>query len=364
MRGVAALAVVLYHFHVGFASAYLGVDFFYTLSGFVLSRGFQRRLADGMTAGHFMKLRVARLYPLFGLGLCIGVLAELLATAPGPLLSGSELLCALISEALMLPSPGIFLLPNVANPLVPLYPVNGPGWSVFWELAVNVVFAMWICRAPTRRLVPVTAVLAAVYVVQMAMHGSADVGWQWPTFWGGPARVGFCFCAGVLLHRSVRREGGGAGWKVLIPIVVLIAGTSVAALGTVRVAYDAIFVIVIAPVLVWLGAKWDPPCRFATACRLPGAASYPVYILHRPCMRLIEQLGNFTIGGSIVRAGLFLVALEGIAIVLATTLDPRMRGALEAAFGIRKVNRPSAPGSKETQADKVDLIQHWPPKTD
>jgi peptidoglycan/LPS O-acetylase OafA/YrhL len=85
MRGIAALAVVFYHlglFHLG----YLGVDFFFVLSGFIIHhvyrRTFSRRLAVPDIAA-FIQNRFARIYPvhavtlaamlvLFGLALALG----------------------------------------------------------------------------------------------------------------------------------------------------------------------------------------------------------------------------------------------------------------------------------------------------
>jgi peptidoglycan/LPS O-acetylase OafA/YrhL len=49
--------------------AYLAVDFFFTLSGFVLAHAYGQRLREGMTATYFMALRIIRLYPLYVLAL-------------------------------------------------------------------------------------------------------------------------------------------------------------------------------------------------------------------------------------------------------------------------------------------------------
>lgn len=72
LRGLAALCVVLYH--VGdfgwlaglgfFQHAWLLVDFFFVLSGFVIAASYGERLAGGFSRGKFMALRLGRVVPL------------------------------------------------------------------------------------------------------------------------------------------------------------------------------------------------------------------------------------------------------------------------------------------------------------
>ncbi|WP_454616650.1 hypothetical protein [Bradyrhizobium cenepequi] len=44
--------------------AYLFVDFFFVLTGFVIASNYRSRLADGFSAGRFLVLRLGRIYPL------------------------------------------------------------------------------------------------------------------------------------------------------------------------------------------------------------------------------------------------------------------------------------------------------------
>jgi peptidoglycan/LPS O-acetylase OafA/YrhL len=77
LRGLAALAVVLLHCSELFVldwvphNAYLAVDFFFLLSGYVLARGFERKLRQGW-AIDFLRRRLIRLYPLVVAGSLIG----------------------------------------------------------------------------------------------------------------------------------------------------------------------------------------------------------------------------------------------------------------------------------------------------
>ena len=90
LRGVAALAVVAKHFqnlsrinlHAQQASA--AVDLFFVLSGYVIARAYEARLADGLSWRDYMGLRLTRLYPAIFGALVISVCIWLRGTYPLP----------------------------------------------------------------------------------------------------------------------------------------------------------------------------------------------------------------------------------------------------------------------------------------
>lgn len=87
LRGVAALLVLWYHVHEGFAFAsgapiigsinygYLAVDFFFMLSGFVIGYAYDDRLHRSMSLGNFARRRLIRLHPMVVFGALLGVVA-------------------------------------------------------------------------------------------------------------------------------------------------------------------------------------------------------------------------------------------------------------------------------------------------
>lgn len=74
MRGVAALAVLV--FHIGtrgggpliLPNGFLAVDFFFMLSGFVIAEIYETRLAGGMSFTAFAARRLVRMAPVAMLG--------------------------------------------------------------------------------------------------------------------------------------------------------------------------------------------------------------------------------------------------------------------------------------------------------
>ena len=95
LRGAAALMVVWYHVFEGFAFAegmngveggglinvfnhgYMAVDFFFMLSGFVISYAYDDRW-NKMSLGDFFKRRLVRLHPMIIMGAIIGLITFLL----------------------------------------------------------------------------------------------------------------------------------------------------------------------------------------------------------------------------------------------------------------------------------------------
>lgn len=83
LRGVAALLVIWYHVFEGYAFAggglittfnhgYLAVDFFFMLSGFVISYAYDDRLRHTLSVKDFFKRRLIRLHPMVVMGALIG----------------------------------------------------------------------------------------------------------------------------------------------------------------------------------------------------------------------------------------------------------------------------------------------------
>ena len=85
LRGVCAILVVMFHMPVAshwrdwglVQHAYLFVDYFFVLSGFVIAHAYANRLKSGRDAGRFMVRRFGRIWPLHLLMLGAFVLLEL-----------------------------------------------------------------------------------------------------------------------------------------------------------------------------------------------------------------------------------------------------------------------------------------------
>jgi peptidoglycan/LPS O-acetylase OafA/YrhL len=192
LRGLAALAVVLFHASPIFGrqmapSGYLAVDLFFILSGFVIAHVYDPRFAAGLTARSFILARMARFWPLFALGTVIGTGWTLLENVVSPPAALS------ISETLGISALSLLYIPRITG--ADLFPLNVPAWSLFFELIVNAAFAIFFAASRTRWLLGVIAVAGAV-VASLAIADRFDA-----QSWGGGDELALvlrlgCFCTG------------------------------------------------------------------------------------------------------------------------------------------------------------------------
>ncbi len=150
LRGVAALMVVLYHIFEGFAFAeatngagdgiitifnhgYLAVDFFFMLSGFVISYAYDGRW-NKMNIGQFFKRRLIRLHPMVIMGAIIGAATFWIggcAAWSGERAGFSNIIIALVLGMLLIPAyPGARYDVRGNGEM---FSLNGPSWSLFFE---------------------------------------------------------------------------------------------------------------------------------------------------------------------------------------------------------------------------------------
>lgn len=289
LRGIAAFAVIFDHVPSGtlgdlIPQRYLAVDFFFVLSGFVLAHAYGERLQAGWSPLSFLRARFIRLYPLYLAGLLIGLAIAVVNALRG---WGGDL-----SEIFAIAAFGLFFLPTppiLATAGSQLYPLNGPAWSLFFELVANLAYAL-IARFLNWRILVAILSVAAVFVV-VTLFDQADVrgpGWLWPHFGAGLARVIFDFFAGVAIYRLRASVKFPAlpWWLAILSFLVVIAlpvETSWAA------AYDAIAAVVLMPALVSVAAGTKVSGTVGKFFSSFGLLSYGVYALHVPIFAALQS---------------------------------------------------------------------------
>ena len=280
IRGVAALCIVILHSPRLFGPApvflALAVDLFFALSGFVLAHAYEDRLRRGMTPLAFLRQRWARLYPLYAVGFLLGVVHAVLCityNSPTEHWSWRELYIALPFAAFMLPVPAV----------QGLFPLNGPMWSIFFELLANLLWvAFWRPLQSVRILFGTVLVCGGLYVCALMYVEAPALGLTWTTFPGGLARVCYSFGAGLLVHRLRPRLR-----TPRVPPLMLMGVLPVMALLSPGPIVQLLSVLLVFPLVVLLGAGSEPRAAtqgiYAALCK----ASYCVYVLHRPLAALL-----------------------------------------------------------------------------
>ncbi|MDL2406512.1 acyltransferase [Rhizobium calliandrae] len=321
MRGLAAFSVVVYHLQRPYAPlAYVAVDFFFVLSGFVIARAYSEKLSGGMPLRAFMKARYARLYPLFLLGTLYG-LVQLLAYWKSSNDTVGDLLASLTTTLFMLPSPSF--LTRSATDILPLYPLNGPAWSLFWELLVNLAFALVLFRMRTRSLAVIVAVSLAGLVASVSFHRSLDLGWEWRSVDGGLARVFFSFVVGMIICRLRKGRPPVTTYLALLPIVLIFG---LLFLPVYSLKFALLSCIVISPLVVLAGTFLEIPERIQPLGIFLGYLSYPIYMCHRGFTEIYAHFVDSDQVPPLLYIGGFLALITVISLLSAriVTLVPKL----------------------------------------
>jgi peptidoglycan/LPS O-acetylase OafA/YrhL len=300
LRGLAAIIVM--GGHIGslpesgiFPGSYgLCVDFFLMLSGYILTRTYEERMRSGMGAVSFMAKRYRRLFPVAAIGAVLALLMTALA-ADGSLSLANW--AAFATALLFLPYPEQWL-----------FPLNGPRWSLFGELCVNLLHVTGLSRLSVRNLVIVLFLVLAAQIVLMQDLGRWPVLGHAPQFVPGMLRMIVAYTIGILLWRCV----GDRRLIVLrMPSLVIIFAAMVYVGGLFHpVGMGLAAVFLICPLLVLGGASYQPSPRLAAWCGAAGALSYPLYATHEPLLQL-------AVWGGLAPLQILLIALATVGALVA-----------------------------------------------
>lgn len=267
LRGVAAIIVVTFHLTEPLGSGhldiivnhgYLAVDFFFLLSGFVMGYAYDDRWHK-MTIGSFFKRRIERLQPMVILGMTLGAIGFYFTDSTlWPLIHTVpiwKMLLVMLIGYTILPVP----LSLDIRGWQEMHPLNSVGWSLFFEYIANILYAVWI-RKFSKTTLSVLVCVAAVALAHLAItNGDVSGGW---TLNVEQVRVGitrtiYPFFAGLLLSRIAKpaRIRHAFLWcSVLISIVMYMPRIGGAAHLWMNGIYESVCIIIIFPLIVYLGA--------------------------------------------------------------------------------------------------------------
>lgn len=328
LRGAAALMVLWYHVFEGFAFAkgsvietfnhgHLGVDFFFMLSGFVISYAYDDRWRNhcrdvsntsnnSLTIWSFFKRRLIRLHPMLVMGAFIGLITFLLQGGVKWDGTSTPLHWTIIAFILTL-----FFIPAYPGASydirgnAEMFPLNGPSWSLFFEYIGNILYAIFIRRLSNKMLAALVGVTGILWIWFIAFDISGydmiGIGWtlDYANFFGGLLRMMFPFTLGMLMARNFSQKSKEKSQKTFltknifwISIIILFALFSVPYFPktsniSVNGIYELACIMLVFPFIVWFGAAGTTTNTFSTkVCKFLGDISYPLYIVHYPVMYL------------------------------------------------------------------------------
>ncbi len=289
LRGVGAFLVVMRHVPALFGpfrvpESFLAVDLFYLVSGFVVAHAYGERLARGGFFGDFVKTRIIRLYPLYLIGLLVGVttaVATMLADPHGFWTPMKVVECVVT---------GLLMIPRFPGLETNGTTLNGPIWTLLYELIANFIYAAAIRLLKTWVLVAIVIVCGVGIVFAEFHYGTLDVGYNLTDQWAALTRVGFSFFAGVLIYRLVGNHEHKSVLAAWACVAVLGVALAIHLPDTLIPAYEIGMVLVGMPALAVAAARFEPDPLSGWLFSFVGLISYGVYIVHQPLGNLVVML--------------------------------------------------------------------------
>ncbi len=358
LRGVAALMVLWYHVFEGFAFAkgsvietfnhgHLGVDFFFLLSGFVISYAYDDRWrkpisqqvnettsqqvqSQSMSLKSFFKRRLIRLHPMLVMGAFIGLICFFIQG--GVKWDGTSTPFHWVMIAFVLTLFFIPAYPGASYDIrgnAEMFPLNGPSWSLFFEYIGNILYALFIRKLSNKMLgllVGVTGILWIWFVAfDISGYDMIGIGWTLDAvnFFGGLLRMMFPFTLGMLMARNFMSQRVNKSmsqqvetrqlhskneqdvidtsdkikpmflkrnifWIATIVLFALFSVQYFPKTSTVSVngIYELACIMIVFPLIVWIAASNDSAQSKFTLklSKFLGDLSYPLYIVHYPVM--------------------------------------------------------------------------------
>ncbi len=303
-RGVCACLVALFHFrqlgydnvavrsHIGTTgvvqNAYLFVDFFFVLSGFVIAASYQERLTRRLVSlRDFLSLRLGRLYPLvlFSMGLMLAEEAYRFwfMTFTGARQGFSDQGNTMVTFVV-----NVLLLQGLHVEAMNTW--NRPSWSISAEFATYAVFAVsWILLG-RRSWIATALVIVGAPLALLRLKGHIDATYDW-----GVIRAMLGFALGVVVHwgtaqpwwqrvRYRMSEGASSAAEAIVAIAVAVFVSWVARRPA-SIAAPFLFAIAVAVFAAERGVLGrtlaSPPMRAL------GRWSYSIYMLHYPLQQVL-----------------------------------------------------------------------------
>lgn len=333
LRGISAISVVMIHLSDCFSNnkilphAALAVDFFFALSGFVISYAYDERIMNGLVWTTFMQLRLKRLLPLVVAGVLAGafyVMARNYVEPERSLSAGYLFIAGFF---------GILLLPISIVTGAEAFPLNFPSWSLFFELLANLLYALLGRRLSTITLgflIATSAVGICIILYCSRDVHSAYIGFIDNYIVDGSARVGFSFFTGVALFR-LRNHRYVMKIPALNPLIGGMILVCIFAVPTdAPIAYEPFIILGVFPLILLASAKCQLAGWTAVASKFGGWLSYPIYAVHVPVALLtMGTLKYFYLYDALPRPWLGIVVISVVitaAFFLGKFYDEPVRG--------------------------------------
>lgn len=301
LRGVSALVIVIFHGigSTAFKNGYLMVDLFFIISGFVISYSYDERFESGYRNRDFLRARFIRLYPMIFVGALFSSALSygIILSAKHPDLDFRSTTIANLLSFLCLP----YWSSNSSDDI---FPTNTVLWSLFFEIMLSVLYCF--ARKWSFFLLLIISIISLLTVMSYSLGGQA-IG----NFWLGVPRSVLGFFIGMMLFRLTKKYHFYYGFGIFTSaiLIIFISNMNVDIKGI-----NLSFIFLIFSILVFFCAQNADNVNSLRLCRLLGDLSFPMYVLHRPFLILINHFAKKLFGIS------FYVQVLSLAFTLAISI--------------------------------------------
>lgn len=280
LRGLAAIAVALFHWLLSFAG-FLAVDFFLVLSGFILAHRYLYSDSP-VSSGKFILSRLARLYPMHLFALFSYALVYTLLVKDIPRYPDGTLF-TFIQQLTLTHNIGL-------NPHGNTW--NIPSWSISVEFWLNLLFFCCICRNTSSFALLLMSVTGLTVIYNLTGHIDTTYQNYFQVLNSGLLRGWSSFVLGILAYR---------GWRVIrtiafTPLIILLAECAVSTValalffargGDLR-PLDIFAPFVFAALVMVFALEQGLLARLTAKLGWIGTISYSIYLNHLTILMLVD----------------------------------------------------------------------------
>lgn len=302
LRGVAAIMVIFFHVFETFSDGdhtkqfinhgYLAVDFFFMLSGYVISYAYDQRW-NQMTLKDFFIRRLVRLQPMIIMGSLVGAVLFYFQYSEG--LGWGGIATTPVWKLLLVMFIGMTVIPVGKSLDIrgwnEMHPLNGPTWSLFFEYIANIAYALFLRKASKVVLGALVLISAGCTIHYAFTNPNGDIIGGWSIDDATQMRIGFTrlsfpFLMGIFLARAAQlKYTKKAFLTTTILLIILFAFPRLG--GTAahwqNAFYECFILMIMFPIVILIGAGGKVVGEKANRlCRFLGDISYPIYITHFP----------------------------------------------------------------------------------
>lgn len=300
LRGIAAISVAFFHFNIGshfnndfVRNAWLMVDFFFVLSGFVIALNYMDRIKTINDLSRFQIKRFLRLYPLHFLMLFtfLGIeFAKYIAENQFGMVANNR---AFSINDLTAFIANLFLIQNWS---LSDLTYNYPSWSISAEFFTYAIFAILILVSKANKIFLVTALTIGILTFGFSLN---EIGMGTGNLTGGPLRCLYSFSIGALIFiiYSKVRSMNMSLTSMLPLLLIAVSIYIVSQYGTKKFEYVVLIPILFGITILSIALDNTESLLNKTLSRkwlvYLGTISYGIYMIHACVWWMITQTMRF-----------------------------------------------------------------------